>query len=175
MTGPFKIRTPRLELIAGDHSMAVAEMTNIIQLGELLDAAFSYGWPPPENNEKTMEWFFNKIYSNPDHRGWLIWYFVHAENGKRIVIGNGGFTSPPGEKGIVECGYSILKPAQQNGFATEAVGGLKNWALTHDRVKKIVARTDQYHIASGRVLEKNGFTKADTACNQNKICYEYAR
>lgn len=65
MTGPFTIRTPRLELIAGNHAMAVAEMTNIINLSAMLNAGFDYGWPPPENDEQTMEWFFKKIYDNP--------------------------------------------------------------------------------------------------------------
>jgi RimJ/RimL family protein N-acetyltransferase len=155
--------------------MAVAEMTNIIQLGELLDAEFSYGWPPPENNEKTMEWFFNKIYSNPEHRGWLIWYFVNITNSKRTVIGNGVFTGPPDENGVVECGYSILKPAQSNGFATEAVGGLIKWALTHNSVKKIAARTNPENISSRKVLEKNGFIKCARGCPEGKTCYEFER
>ncbi len=155
--------------------MAVAEMTNLMQLGELLNAEFSHGWPPPENNEKTMEWFFNRIYDNPNHRGWLIWYFVNVTNSKRMVIGNGGFTGPPDKNGVVECGYSILKPMQDHGFASEAVGGLIKWALTHELVKKIVARTNVENIPSRRVLEKNGFGKADHKCCSEKICYELNR
>lgn len=153
------IKTPRLELIAGNHEMAVAEMNNIINLSAILQAEFSYGWPPPGNNEKTMEWFFNRIYDNPHHRGWLIWYFIQVQNGKRYVIGNGGFTGPPNDAGVVECGYAILTPMQGNGFAGEALGGLLSWAFAHKKVQKIKARAKPGNIPSIKVLQNNGFTK----------------
>jgi len=175
MAGPFSIKTPRLEIIAGNHEMAVAEMTNILNLSTILKAEFSFGWPPPENNEKTMEWFFNKSYDNPHHRGWLLWYFVHMERGKRIVIGNGGFTGPPNKYGIVECGYSILEPAQRNGFATEAVGGLASWAFAHKTVKKVGARTKPNHEASITVLKNNGFKKNERKSTDGKVMYELER
>lgn len=152
--------------------MAAAEMTNILQLGEMLNAEFSYGWPPPHNDEKTMQWFFNKIYNNPEYRGWLIWYFVHTKNDKRIVVGNGGFTGPANDRGIVECGYSILKPVQQNGFASEALAGLIDWAFTHEKVTRILARIVPNNFASKSVLEKNGFVVTDQDCRAHKICYQ---
>lgn len=173
MTGPFKIRTPRLELIAGNHQMAAAEMTSIMQLANLLNAGFDYGWPPPENNEKTMEWFFNRILDNPDERGWLIWYFIHTENGNRVVVGNGGFSGAPDENGIVECGFSILEPAQKQGFATEAVGGLVKWAFSNPMLRKITARARPGNLASKSVLEKNQFQPVNNGQGKNKrITYE---
>lgn len=175
MTGPFIIRTPRLELVAGNHAMAAAEMTNIINLSALLNASFDYGWPPPENDEHTMEWFFKKIYDNPQDRGWLIWYFIHSANGKRQVIGSGGFTGAPGKNGIVECGYSILVPMQRQGFATEAVDGLVNWAFTNHEVRKIVARTTPANKASIKVLEKNRFELAGNEPESGTIVYKRKR
>jgi RimJ/RimL family protein N-acetyltransferase len=159
MAGPFSIKTSRLELIAGNHEMAVAEMNNILSLSEILQAEFTYGWPPPDNNEKTMEWFFNQIYDNPHHRGWLIWYFIQIQNGKRYVIGNGGFTGPPNAQGEVECGYSILSPLHGNGFATEAIGGLVNWAFAHKQITRVLARTKPGNAASIKVLQNNGFVE----------------
>ncbi len=172
MAGPFLIKTPRLELIAGNYEMAVAEMNNILNLSSILQAEFLHGWPPPENTEKTMEWFFNMIYDNPHHRGWLLWYYIYIQNGKRVVIGNGGFNGPPDNQGTVECGYSILVPAQQKGFATEALGGLVNWAFAHEAAIKVVARTKQKHTASIKVLRNNGFKQADLNATYGNVIYE---
>lgn len=156
--------------------MAAAEMTNIMQLASLLNAEFDYGWPPPDNNEETIEWFFNRIFDNPDERGWLIWYFIHTENGKRVVIGNGGFTGPPNESRMVECGFSILEPAQNQGFATEALGALVKWAFSNVLLRKITARTHSGNRSSRNVLEKNQFKPAGNGREKNsRITYEIAR
>lgn len=171
MDGPFTIRTQRLEIIAGNHEMAVAEMTNILNLSTLLRAGFDFGWPPPENNEQTMEWFFTRIYDNPHHRGWLLWYFIHLQNDKHIAIGNGGFTGPPDSSGTVECGYAILEPAQRQGFATEAVEALVHWAFEHEEVNRVIARTKANHTASKKVLENNGFGLAESMPD-GEVIYE---
>lgn len=157
MAGPFVIKTQRLELIAGNLEMAEAELSNIFRLSSLLKAEFPFGWPPPENDENTMEWFFQRIFDMPEARGWLMWYFVATENDKRIVIGNGGFLGLPNENGLVECGYAILEPAQNNGYATEALHGLIKWAFANNVVKGIIAKTIKNNPASNRVLEKNQF------------------
>ncbi len=157
MSGPFVIRTPRLEILAANIEMAEAEMTGIIRLSAMLNAEFAFGWPPPENDESTMEWFFRKIFDNPEARGWLMWYFVSVETGRRIVIGSGGFLGLPDGDGVVECGYSILPPAQKNGYATEALGGLVNWAFAHKEIAAIKGCTGTHHRESFRVLEKNRF------------------
>ncbi len=86
-----------------------------------------------------------------------MWYFVATENDKRIVIGNGGFLGLPDENGMVECGYSIIEPAQNNGFATEALHGLVKWAFVNNDVNGIIAKTIKNNPASKSVLEKNHF------------------
>jgi len=175
MAGPFIIRTPRLELIAGNHEIAEAEMTSIVRFSSLLKADFPFGWPPPENDESTMEWFFKKIFDNPEARGWLMWYFVSTEKNKRIVVGSGGFTGMPKKDGIVECGYSILEPLHHNGYATEALNGLVNWAFSDVKVKKIVAKTLENNQASKKVLTNNAFRFAGKDTINGQVVYNLER
>lgn len=172
MEVPFIIKTPRLELIAGNLEMARAELSNIRQLASLLNAAFTMGWPPPENDEQTMEWFFRKIYDHPEARGWLMWYFVSVQDNKRTVIGCGGFTGPPDENGDVECGYSILEQAHNKGYATEALRGLLNWAFAGKSVKRVIAKTLQLNLASIKVLEKNLFSFVGEDLTEGLVIYE---
>lgn len=175
MNGPFNIRTHRLELFAGNHEMAQAEMTSIIRLSRLLNAGFDHGWPPPENDENTMEWFFTRIYDNPDARGWLMWYFVLNENNKRTAIGNGGFTGPPDEEGIVECKYSILEAVQKNGFATEALSALVKWAFTFDCANKIIAHIPQANKPGIKVLENNNFKLSGVSSETQRLIYALSK
>ena len=172
MTGPFTIRTSRLELIAGNHEMAEAEMTGIQRLSRLIDAEFAHGWPPPENDENTMEWFFTRIYDNPDARGWLMWYFILDANNKRTVIGNGGFMGIPDRNGVVKCGYSILEPVQNNGYATEALAGLIKWAFASGKVNTIIAHTLEGHQESINVLKKNQFNFVEMGRQKGTMKYE---
>ena len=59
--------------------------------------------------------------------------------------------------GIAEIGYGISEKYQNNGYATEAVKGVLEWALNNPNVTAIEAETDSENVASKRVLEKCGF------------------
>ena len=59
--------------------------------------------------------------------------------------------------GIAEIGYGISEEYQNNGYATEAVKSVLEWAFSHPEVVAIEAETDPDNAASKRVLEKCGF------------------
>lgn len=61
------------------------------------------------------------------------------------------------ENGIAEIGYGILDEYQNQGYATEAVEAILEWAFQDSRVTAIEAETEEGNIASKRVLEKCGF------------------
>ena len=60
------------------------------------------------------------------------------------------------ENGIAEIGYGILDEYQNQGYATEAVEAILEWAFQDSRVTAIEAETEEGNIASKRVLEKCG-------------------
>ena len=61
------------------------------------------------------------------------------------------------ENGVTEIGYVISEEYQGQGYATEAVKAVTEWALQKNNVAAIEAETDVDNIISQKVLAKCGF------------------
>jgi ribosomal-protein-alanine N-acetyltransferase len=61
--------------------------------------------------------------------------------------------------GTGELGYFIAPDAQGNGYATEAVELLVQYAFNEERLHKLIAETYDFNEASRGLLEKIGFTE----------------
>ncbi len=149
----LKFLTERLELIAATGELARAAFDDRSRFEAMLDASVTAEWPPPLT-EDVQEFTALALEGNPDLPGWLAWYFV--ERTERILIGQGGFKGRPNEEGGAEIGYSLVPSFQGKGYATEAAGGLIDWAFGHDEVKFVIAETLPHLTQSIRVMEKNG-------------------
>lgn len=90
--------------------------------------------------------------------GWGVWLVYKRED--QQLIGDIGFKGKP-EHGVVEVGYGIYPDAQNNGYATEAVGALFDWAFRTGQVNKIIAECLLTNQASIRVLEKLIMTRVE--------------
>lgn len=82
------------------------------------------------------------------------WKICLLESG--AFVGDLCFKGLP-ESGQPEIGYGILEKYWGNGYATEAVKAVCQWALARDGVKAVEAETVPDNQASQRVLEKAGF------------------
>ena len=92
---------------------------------------------------------------NPDKRLWYTsWKFCLRDSG--AYIGDAGFKGP-GDNGAVEIGYGVNDEYAGQGYATEGVNALCQWALTQSGVAAVEAETDANNEASKRVLSKLGF------------------
>lgn len=172
----IKLETPRLTLIAGTLEMAEAELSDMNTLEHLVGAKFPSNWPPPLNDENSMKWFREYLKTNPGASGWVMWYIcLRMPDNSLTAVGGGGFKGFPDENGTVEIGYSIMEKNQRNGYATEAVTALKEWAFTFPTVKKIVAQTFPELIPSRKVLEKCGFKFKGQGFEEGTILYEFIR
>jgi RimJ/RimL family protein N-acetyltransferase len=80
---------------------------------------------------------------------------VRTENGE--VVGNCGFTAPPGDDGEVEIAYGVAPEHQGRGYATEAARALIEYAFASGKVRIVRAHTLPTGAASIRVLAKCGF------------------
>jgi [ribosomal protein S5]-alanine N-acetyltransferase len=78
---------------------------------------------------------------------------------ERRAVGGIGFKGEPDETSSIEIGYGMNASHHGQGLATEAVGALVSWALESGFVRRVTAETLETNLASGRVLEKNGFTR----------------
>lgn len=90
---------------------------------------------------------------------WGSWLVISQADGN--IIGDIGFKGRPSANKDVEIGYGLLERYQNNGYATEAVGALVDWALSRPDVATVFAETTVTNRASIRVLEKIGFQKTN--------------
>jgi len=103
-----------------------------------------------------MKWQYKKMLTEPESYLWrTFWMFVLKD--ENAIIGSAGFKGKPDISGSVEIGYGISEAYRSQGYTTEAVASICNWALMQDGINSIIAETDKNHIASQKVLQKNGF------------------
>jgi RimJ/RimL family protein N-acetyltransferase len=62
----------------------------------------------------------------------------------------------------VEVAYFVTESMSGNGYMTEAVAGIKNWALHQYDLPYLIAIVEYDNISSQRVIEKNGFKLYDS-------------
>lgn len=92
--------------------------------------------------------------TEPNLRQWFAAWFLELPDGVRI--GDLCFKGL-GADGMVEIGYGLLPEFFGQGYATEAVAAMTQWASQQSGVSRIEAETEPGNTASQRVLEKAGF------------------
>lgn len=93
---------------------------------------------------------------HPEQRIWYAIWLVELADG--TFVGTMCFKGL-NQDGIVEVGYGVEAAYEGNGYATEAVSAIAQWASEQKGVKQIEAETDPENIASQRVLTKAGFVE----------------
>lgn len=93
----------------------------------------------------------------PDCPEWGAEWTIALKDG--TVIGGICFKGAPDERGMVEIGYGIDEAYRCNGYATEAVVGVTNWALGQSGVKFVTAQTAPENEVSQRVLLRSGYVR----------------
>lgn len=86
-----------------------------------------------------------------------LWTVISKAENK--MVGDLCFVGEPNDQGEVEIGYGTYEDFRGNGYMTEAVGGMIEWAKQQPHVKAIIASTDKTNVASYSVLQKNQFAK----------------
>ncbi len=75
------------------------------------------------------------------------------------VIGDVGFMGPPDETGAVLLGCAITEDARGQGYATEALCVLLDWARGQSGLTCVLADTTRSNLASQRLLERVGMRR----------------
>lgn len=96
----------------------------------------------------------NGCLAKPEQWEWYAIWMIELKNGTHI--GELCFKGLSSE-GIAEIGYGINDEYQGQGYASEAVKAVSEWAFQQPDVTALEAETDDENIASKRVLEKCGF------------------
>lgn len=99
------------------------------------------------------------VKAHPETWFWYThWLIVHRA--LNLTIGGIGVAGPPDADGQTMIGYFIDKKFEGQNFTTEAVGCFLDWLFEQPGVQIVAADTPVGHIASQRVLQKNGFAWA---------------
>ncbi|MFF0160128.1 GNAT family N-acetyltransferase [Streptomyces sp. NPDC005263] len=73
------------------------------------------------------------------------------------AVGGMGFHGVPDEEGQAEVGYDLVEGARGQGYATEALRALSEWALARDGVRSLFATVEADNAPSQAVLSRVGF------------------
>lgn len=109
--------------------------------------------------------YLEKLNGDATLLGWGVWFVREKQSGR--IIGDIGFKGKPVDH-KVEIGYGIIPSAQGNGYATEAVNGLIEWAFSTNLVQIVIAECLEDNIASIKVLEKLNMKRTGQEVNMLK-------
>ncbi|MDR1092471.1 MAG: GNAT family N-acetyltransferase [Prevotella sp.] len=108
-----------------------------------------------EDTLMAMEHNYKEALKYPDHYLWYTnWQIILKSENK--AIGSACFKHKPDKYGQVEIGYGTNPDYRNQGYMTEMVKALSEWALQQTDVNSVIAGTDKDNQASMRVLEKCG-------------------
>lgn len=171
------ITTRRLELVAGTPPILALAVNDRAGLARLLQATIPPDWPPEHYDQPMVDYTAHYLAYAPNALGWLIWYILlrPAHDTARTAIGIVSFYGKPAPDGTIEIGYSLVRSAHGAGYATEAVGGLLQWAFAHPQVRRVIADTYPHLTASLRVMHKHGFQYIGTGSGEEVIRHELTR
>ena len=151
------LETQRLELVPLTLHQLKLWVENILVLERELNCIYK---------AEPMEGFFLDIVKGQleitqkdcDNYVWhSFWLLIRKSD--RVVVGSADFKDVPNADKEVEIGYGLGREFEHNGYMTEAVKSMCEWALRQEGVLHIIAETDIYGFASQRILEHCGFEK----------------
>jgi ribosomal-protein-alanine N-acetyltransferase len=87
---------------------------------------------------------------------------VIIEKVSSLAVGTIGFFGPPDDTGSVMVGFGLVEAVRGQGYATEALRGLVEYACAQPSVRTITADSLQHNASAHRVLEKAGFRRTHT-------------
>ncbi|MEV6292237.1 GNAT family N-acetyltransferase [Streptomyces sp. NPDC051896] len=120
------------------------------------DGGFTWLDGGPYEGTREAASFLMKAYEGGVHRPEFgVFVLVRHEDGR--AIGGLGFHGVPDEDGRVEIGYDLVEGARGQGYATEALRALADWALARDDVGSLFATIERDNTPSQAVVTRVGF------------------
>ena len=144
------LETSRLRL----HALTATE-AEALHAGALPDGwAYEDGYPMPDTKDGVG------LYLRHGEQDYGFHFVARRDDG--VVMGEIGFVGPP-QGGAVTIGYAIVPAARRQGYATEAIAGLTEWALAQPAVESVRAQTLPDNEPSIRALLRAGFDEDEPA------------
>jgi [ribosomal protein S5]-alanine N-acetyltransferase len=154
------IDTQRLELLPCSLEVAQATINKDKPLLEkLLTAYVSDDWYETEVQDFLPK-YTDMLKTDPSQLGYGVWLMIRTDDS--TLVGDLAFGGKQEGEDTLEIGYEVLTPYRNQGYATEAVEALVNFAFTQLETLRIIAHTPEDNIASIRVVEKLGMQNVGT-------------
>lgn len=151
------VDTERLELVVLNSLQLSLWLDNISALEKELNCSYK---------GETLEGNFLRIvegqayFTENDSQNYFwhsFWLLIRKTD--RFVVGSADFKDYPNENGEVEIGYGLGKEFEHNGYMTEAVKAMCDWALKQDCVSCVIAETYLENLPSQNILRRCGFSE----------------
>lgn len=123
-----------------------------------IDADSAHSFAEYIREKKHIQSHLERLEADAKLLGWGVWLVLNSNTGE--AVGDIGFKGKPVE-GTVEVGYGFLPEARNQGYATESVSALLEWAFSTNQVNRILAECLADNQASIRVLEKLGMQRTE--------------
>ena len=151
------IATERLELIWLSPELVEALLDGS---SDELGFAAPDDWPD-EHDRRFLAFRLRQMGEDPARGRWLVRAIVLPET--RELIGHVGFHGPPGMNSLraadaVEVGYTIFPEHRRNGYATEAVVALLDWARAQG-IDRFIASVGPANEPSLKLVRRLGFVE----------------
>ena len=159
------IRTRRLELVPLSHAFLDALLAGRRDEAQAL-ASFPVPAYWPGEHEGHFRMRLDQMQRDPATGPWLVRALVLRDDG-REAVGRAGFHGPTGVNGqhdpaAVEIGYDVDPEHRRNGYASEAVLGLIEWAAAEHGIRRFLASISPANAPSLGVARKLGFVQVGT-------------
>ncbi|PTM98163.1 RimJ/RimL family protein N-acetyltransferase [Streptomyces sp. VMFN-G11Ma] len=136
------------------------------------DGGFEWIEGGPFEGTREAAGFMLKAYEGGVHRPEFgVFALVRREDGR--AVGGMGFHGVPDEDGRVEIGYDLAEGARGNGYATEALRALSDWAFARDDVHTLFATIARDNLPSQAVVTRAGFRQVGE--EEEGLAYELPR
>jgi [ribosomal protein S5]-alanine N-acetyltransferase len=95
------------------------------------------------------------VQANPENIKW--YYRMIVDRERNVAVGSVSFHAAPDERGMVEIGIGVAAPERGNGFASEALTGMWDWAATQPDVKFLRYTVSPDNLESIAIIRNFGF------------------
>ena len=107
------------------------------------------------DNSGPLRWRVPQVKRDASLNKWFVRFIVLRE--AKEIIGSISFHGEPDSAGMIEIGVEIVAEYRNNGYASEALQGMWQWASAQQGVKTLRYTVSPRNGPSQRIIEKFGF------------------
>ncbi|GGF11975.1 N-acetyltransferase [Halobacillus andaensis] len=163
----MELLSARLKYIPMTIDLAQTIMKNPLAFYYKYQLPWNRSWPH-DGLKAMLPFYVESLEEDSNHLGFGPWIIMDIDQER--VIGDIGFKGIPDEEGTVEVGYHIVETERNQGYATEALKAMCNWAFENEQISSVEAQCGKSNIPSQKVLINNGF--AQTLSNRDMFTFQ---